>query len=130
MQIFKAKVFYFIILITTVSCTSTAEVFFQDVVDTSDKEIKFQEKKIFSFDKSGVYFSNDFDGARLNNVIQKNDSTFIYQFYLKIFLLIQVHIMLLKLLVTQQKELILNLITHMVINIGIFLKFILKINGQ
>ena len=43
MQIFKAKVFYFIILITTVSCTSTAEVFFQDVVDTSDKEIKFQE---------------------------------------------------------------------------------------
>ena len=77
MQIFKAKVFYFIILITTVSCTSTAEVFFQDVVDTSDKEIKFQEKKIFSFDKSGVYFSNDFDGARLNNVIQKNDSTFI-----------------------------------------------------
>lgn len=77
MQIFKAKVFYFFILITTVSCTSTAEVFFQDVVDTSDKEIKFQEKKIFSFDKSGVYFSNDFDGARLNNVIQKNDSTFI-----------------------------------------------------
>ena len=69
MQIFKAKVFYFIILITTVSCTSTAEVFFQDVVDTSDKEIKFQEKKIFSFDKSGVYFSNDFDGARLNNCL-------------------------------------------------------------
>ena len=52
MQIFKAKVFYFIILITTVSCTSTAEVFFQDVVDTSDKEIKFQEKKIFSFDNN------------------------------------------------------------------------------
>ena len=130
MQIFKAKVFYFFILITTVSCTSTAEVFFQDVVDTSDKEIKFQEKKIFSFDKSGVYFSNDFDGARLNNVIQKNDSTFILSVYLKIFLLIKVNIMLLKLLVTQQKELILNLITHMVINIGIFLKFILKINGQ
>jgi murein tripeptide amidase MpaA len=73
----KTRVFYFFILIKVSSCTSTAEVFFQDVVDTSDKEIQFQEKKIFSFDKSGVYFSNDFDGARLNNVIQKNDSTFI-----------------------------------------------------
>ena len=73
----KTRVFYFFILIKVSSCTSTAEVFFQDVVDTSDKEIKFQEKKIFSFDKSGVYFSNDFEGARLNNVIQKNDSSFI-----------------------------------------------------
>ena len=73
----KTRVFYFFILIKVSSCTSTAEVFFQDVVDTSDKEIKFQEKKIFSFDKSGVYFSNDFEGARLNNVTQKNDSSFI-----------------------------------------------------
>jgi len=73
----RTRVFYFFILIKVSSCTSTAEVFFQDVVDTSDKEITFQEKKIFSFDKSGVYFSNDFEGARLNNVTQKNDSSFI-----------------------------------------------------
>ena len=73
----RTRVFYFFILIKVSSCTSTAEVFFQDVVDTSDKEITFQEKKIFSFDKSGVYFSNDFEGARLNNLTQKNDSSFI-----------------------------------------------------
>jgi len=73
----RTRVFYFFIVIKLSSCTSTAEVFFQNIVDTSDKEITFQEKKIFSFDKSGVYFSNDFEGARLNNVIQKNDSSFI-----------------------------------------------------
>ena len=73
----RTRVFYFFILIKVSSCTSTAEVFFQDVADTSDKEITFQEKKIFSFDKSGVYFSNDFEGARLNNLTQKNDSSFI-----------------------------------------------------
>ena len=76
-RMLRTRVFYFFILIKVSSCTSTAEVFFQDVVDTSDKEITFQEKKIFSFDKSGVYFSNDFEGARLNNVTQKNDSSFI-----------------------------------------------------
>ena len=43
MQILRAKVLYFFILIIIVSCSSTAEVFFQDVVDTSDKEIKFQD---------------------------------------------------------------------------------------
>ena len=34
----KTRVFYFFILIKVSSCTSTAEVFFQDVVNTSDKE--------------------------------------------------------------------------------------------
>ena len=36
-----------------------------------------QEKKIFSFEQAGVYLSNEFQGARLNDVIKKNDTCFI-----------------------------------------------------
>lgn len=37
---------------------------FPDPVDTTDKPITFQEKKVYNFD--GVYADNLFDGARLN----------------------------------------------------------------
>ena len=35
-----------------------------------------QEKKFYSFNNGQLFFSNQFSGARLNNVIQKNDSSF------------------------------------------------------
>ena len=46
-------------------------------LNTNDKPITFQERKTFAFEKAGVYFSNEFAGARLNNVVMENDSTFI-----------------------------------------------------
>lgn len=45
-------------------------------VDTSAKKITVLPRKDFSFDKAQVYFSNDFDGSRLNSVIQVNDSVY------------------------------------------------------
>tara|TARA_B110000444_G_scaffold261390_1_gene313135 strand:+ start:11536 stop:12771 length:1236 start_codon:yes stop_codon:yes gene_type:complete len=68
-------IFYFII-----GCVSAPKVIFKEYVDTKTKSISFQKKKIFSFDESGVYFSNDFEGARLNNVNQQNDSTYLLSF--------------------------------------------------
>jgi len=49
---------------------------FKQPVDTNSRPIAFQEKKQYTFPESGVIFDNDFDGARLNRVIQKNDSTY------------------------------------------------------
>jgi hypothetical protein len=37
-------------------------------VDTSSRPTDRQRKGVFPFDADGVYFSNEFDGARLNNV--------------------------------------------------------------
>ena len=58
------------------SCAITPKVAFENYVDTRSKPIRFQEKKTYSFDSAGVYFSNDFNGARLNSVQQLNDSTY------------------------------------------------------
>lgn len=38
------------------------------IVDTTSRPIERQVKKTFSFETDGVYFSNEFDGARLNNI--------------------------------------------------------------
>lgn len=37
-------------------------------VDTTSRPIERQEKKTFAFEADGVYFSNEFDGARLNKI--------------------------------------------------------------
>ena len=68
---------HYIIFYVLTSCISTPKVIFKEYVDTKTRSISFQKKKIFSFDESGVYFSNDFEGARLNNINQLNDSTFV-----------------------------------------------------
>jgi hypothetical protein len=46
-------------------------------LNTNDKPITFQERKTFAFEQAGVYFSNEFAGARLNGVVMENDSSFI-----------------------------------------------------
>ena len=74
-------------------CVTTPKILFEDPVDTKNKRISIQEKKTFSFEQAGVYFSNDFLGARLNNVIKKMIHLLSYQFSQKINLLIQVHFM-------------------------------------
>ena len=72
-----SKIKLVIICLYCFSCISTPKVLFDDPVDTKNKSISYQEKKIFSFEESGVFFSNNFEGARLNNVYQKNDSTYV-----------------------------------------------------
>ena len=64
---------YYIIFCLVFGCLSTPKVVFEDYVDTKTKPISFQKKRVFSFDESEVYFSNDFEGARLNNINQLNE---------------------------------------------------------
>jgi len=49
---------------------------FPKPVDTTDKAIDVQVKKTYSFPNSGLSADNLFDGARLNNFSQINDSLF------------------------------------------------------
>lgn len=44
--------------------------------NTEDKEITPQVKKTFAFEEQGLWFSNDFEGARLNDVAQVDSSTY------------------------------------------------------
>ena len=59
------------------SCSSTPKVIFKQPVDTKTKSINLQSKRTYSFVDSEVYFSNRFEGARLNGVDQLNDSTYV-----------------------------------------------------
>ena len=43
---------------------------------TTDKEINIQHYRTISFSKSGLFVSNEFEGARLNDFYQVNDSTY------------------------------------------------------
>lgn len=46
-----------------------------ETVNTTSKPVQKQWKGTFDIPESGLSFSNDFEGARLNGVIQDNDST-------------------------------------------------------
>ncbi len=46
------------------------------VVDTSTRPIEKQEKRQFSFDADEVYFSNKFDGARLNKIERIGENSY------------------------------------------------------
>jgi len=48
---------------------------YPDSVDTSSRIINYQDKKIYTINDA-VFADNQFDGARLNDFIQINDSTF------------------------------------------------------
>jgi len=63
--------FYFIVS----ACSSLKTVDFETPVDTTNKHIKKQTKKIYGLPGVGIYASNDFDGARLNGFQKENDST-------------------------------------------------------
>ena len=45
-------------------------------VNTESKPVEKQWKGIFSFGDEKVYFSNDYEGGRLNGIIKNNDSTY------------------------------------------------------
>ena len=62
------------IILFLVQCNAPKKVKFEDPVNTKDKAITRQQKKTYSFDQPKVWISNEFDGARLNNAEQLNDS--------------------------------------------------------
>lgn len=45
-------------------------------IDFSAVKIKLQDKRVFAFEKEGVFFSNNFPSARVNQLAKVNDSTF------------------------------------------------------
>ncbi len=72
------KILPFIVFALLLSCKSRNYIYktfdYPQVVNTQDKKISFQEKKVF---KAGeVYASNQFDAARLNDFRKMNDSTY------------------------------------------------------
>ncbi|NNE31458.1 MAG: hypothetical protein HKN40_03715 [Winogradskyella sp.] len=55
-------------------CTTVKSVSFENYVDTTAKPIKLQAKKTFKLNNGDIYLSNAFNGARLNDVKQINDT--------------------------------------------------------
>ncbi len=45
-------------------------------IDSSAIKIKLQSRKVFAFENQGVFFSNNFPSARINQLDKLNDSTF------------------------------------------------------
>lgn len=45
-------------------------------VDTTTKPIEKQTRQVFSFEDDGVYFSNNFDGARLNKIERTGENAY------------------------------------------------------
>ncbi len=68
------------LVICLTGCSGPKKVKFETPVDTKDKPISFQIKKSYEFKDSGVWVSNEFDGARLSGAKQLNDSTILLKF--------------------------------------------------
>ncbi|HBS12041.1 MAG TPA: hypothetical protein DEO36_05780, partial [Flavobacteriaceae bacterium] len=73
----KISFLYVLVLILITSCSSTKLKTFEfpEPIDTSSREIQYQEKKEYNIGDA-VFTDNQFDGARLNNFTQLNDSTY------------------------------------------------------
>lgn len=56
------------------ACSSVSPRYLKDL---DGPGVEFQDKKVYKFRDQGVYFSNRFDGARLNRVSSLSDSTFV-----------------------------------------------------
>lgn len=70
-----SQFFVALFIICFTACTSIKPVSFKTPVDTTSKPIKYQTKKTFSIEDLGIYASNEFDGARLNDFYKLNDTT-------------------------------------------------------
>lgn len=73
----KISFLYVLVLILITSCSSTKLKTFEfpEPIDTSSREIQYQEKKEYNIGDA-VFADNQFDGARLNDFTQLNDSTY------------------------------------------------------
>lgn len=65
----------FLILLTACNSLKLKTFEYPEPVDTSTRKITYQDKKIYNINNT-VYADNEFDGARLNDFTQLNDSTF------------------------------------------------------
>ncbi|MCA9733905.1 MAG: peptidase M14 [Deferribacteres bacterium] len=79
------KIFTFILLLLFISCSSTERnkpVFYDPPgsTDTRDKEIRYQIRKTYTFSEEGIAFSNEFSGARLNDVTKLSQNHFLLTF--------------------------------------------------
>ena len=65
-------IFIYCLSLLLSSCASVKEVQFENYIDTTQKAITFQQKKTFALNELGVFASNEFDGARLNDFKRVN----------------------------------------------------------
>lgn len=63
-----------LLTIFIVGCTVVKPIIVEKPFDTRNKKIFLQQKKAYNFETIGVKLSNNFDGARLNNVEKINDT--------------------------------------------------------
>lgn len=71
----KTQVLYSLLCMLLWACSGVKPVGFETPVDTTTKPIANQIRQTFKIESLGVYASNEFDGARLNGLEKKNDST-------------------------------------------------------
>lgn len=63
------------------SCSTVKHIHAEKLINTHNKKIYTQQKKIYDLKKMGIKLSNKFDGARLNNVTQVNDTMIAVSIY-------------------------------------------------
>ncbi|MEQ6124525.1 M14 family metallopeptidase [Pseudotenacibaculum sp. MALMAid0570] len=71
----KSSLAIFALILSVAACDRVKEVPFKTPVDTTNKKLVEQVKKVYTIESLGVFASNKFDGARLNGFEQLNDST-------------------------------------------------------
>lgn len=75
----KMKFSYFLLIVVLFSCQTTYQAKphdFPKPVDTTDKPIELQVKKVYTIAEKAVFVDNLFDGARLNDFQHINQDTF------------------------------------------------------
>jgi len=70
-----------LLVITLIGCNTVKPVIVKKPFDTHNKKVRFQQKKVFTIENMGIQLTNDFDGARLNNVEQVNDTLLAVSIY-------------------------------------------------
>jgi len=75
----KAIVVSLALIILVIGCRTnyTATTYdYPQPVDTRDRDILYQEKKTYHIASTGVYASNEFDGARLSAFTQEGENLY------------------------------------------------------
>ncbi|NQV76978.1 MAG: succinylglutamate desuccinylase/aspartoacylase family protein [Lutibacter sp.] len=72
---------FIFLLITLVNCNIVKPVIVENPFDTNSKKIFYQPKKIYNLETLDIKISNNFDGARLNNVEKINDTLIAVSIY-------------------------------------------------
>ncbi|HZH54915.1 MAG TPA: M14 family metallopeptidase [Sphingobacteriaceae bacterium] len=73
----KGRLIALLFFVSTLLFTSCGGISPRHLRNLEGPGVEFQNKKVYEFKDAGIYFSNKFDGARLNEVSSLNDSTFV-----------------------------------------------------